>query len=112
MDWTKLPGIVLALGAVTSALAFGGVETLAFAPIEAAIALLALIQFWRNGWPSISRTTQFILGVIVAVPLLQLLPLPARIVSAVSPQRVTMISAVLSSFLLVGKNFALSVNSF
>ena len=112
MDWTKLTGIILALGAVASTLAFGGVETLGFAPVEAAVAVLAVIQFWRKGWPSVSRLTLCVLGVTVAIPFLQLLPLPAGMVSAVSPQRVALARAVFSSIVPLGKNFTLTVNSF
>jgi len=112
MDWTKLTGIVLALGAVASTLAFGGVEPLAFAPVEMAIAFLAAVQFWRKGWPSVSRTTLLVLGTVVAIPLLQLLPLPARIVSAVSPQRVALARALFASIAPLGAKFALSVNSY
>ena len=112
MDWTNLTGIVLAMGAIASALAFGGVETLTFAPVEIAVVILALVQFWRKGWPSISRLTACVLGIIVAIPLLQLLPLPASIVSAVSPQRVALARAVLFSIVPLGRNFTLTVNSF
>ena len=103
--------IVLALGAIVSALAFGGVETLAFAPVEAAIVLLAVVQFWRKGWPSVSRPTLWVLGIIVAIPLLQLLPLSAHILSTISPARVALARDLFSSIAPPGGAIVLSVNS-
>ena len=111
MGVTTIAGIVLALGAITSALAFGGVETLAFAPAEFAVVLLAVVQFWRKGWPSVSRLTLWVLGIIVAIPLLQLLPLSAHVLSTISPARVAMARDLFASIAPQGGGMALSVNS-
>src|ERR1035437_9121210 len=102
MDLTTITSIVLALGAIASALAFGGVETLAFAPVEIAVVLLAVVQFWRKGWPSVSRLTLWVLGIIVAIPLLQLLPLSAHVLSTISPMRAAMARDLFSSIAPLG----------
>src|ERR1035437_7775369 len=111
MDLTTITSIVLALGAIASALAFGGVETLAFAPVEIAVVLLAVVQFWRKGWPSVSRLAMWVWGIIVAIPLLQLLPLSAHVLSTISPARVALARDIFSSVAPLGGGIALSVNS-
>ena len=112
MDWTTITGIVLALCAIGSALAFGGVETLAFAPAEFAVVLLAVVQFWRKGWPAVSRLTLWVLGIVVAIPLLQLLPLSAHVLSTISPARVALARDLFSSIAPLEGGIALSVNSY
>ena len=107
-----MTGIVLGIGAVVSVLAFGGVEILAFIPVEVLIAILAVYQFWRRGWPKVSRPMLWVLGILVAIPLLQLLPLPAPLMSLVSPARVTLTRNVFSSINPAGSALAVSVNSY
>ena len=50
-----MTGIVLALGAMASAVACGGVGRPAFTPAEIAVVGLAVVRIWRKGWPSVSR---------------------------------------------------------
>ena len=90
-----LVGIVLGLGAVVSVLALGGVETLAFAPAQVGVLILATITFWREGFPSVSRPIVFVLCGLLLIPLAQLLPLPRPWVAAVSPDRVSLAEALL-----------------
>jgi len=86
-------GIVLAVGAVVSVLALGGVETLAFAPAQIAVAILATGTFWTRGFPSVSRLTGCILGGLLLIPLVQLVPLPRPWVTAISSSRVSLAEA-------------------
>lgn len=107
-----MTGFLLAAGAMVSVLAFGGTQTLAFAAVQMGVVLLGVVQFWRNGWPSISRPTGAILGMIVAIPFLQLLPLPAPVLSAISPARVALAESLFSSAAPLGGRLALTVNPY
>ncbi|OFW43536.1 MAG: hypothetical protein A3J28_03790 [Acidobacteria bacterium RIFCSPLOWO2_12_FULL_60_22] len=105
-------GIVLALGAVVSVLALGGVETLAFAPAQVAVVVLATVTFWRRGYPSVSRLTGFILCGLLLIPLLQLVPLPRPWVAVISSSRVRLAEAFLVPIGSLPGNLALSVSSY
>ena len=111
-DLNHSAALVLSLGAIASVLAFGGVETLAFAPVEAAIAIFAAVEFRRRGWPSIDHLTAWILGAIVAIPILQLLPLPVSAVSRLSPLRVALVQNVFAHLSPLPSTLPLSVNPY
>jgi O-antigen ligase len=89
-------GIVLALSALISVLALGGVETFYFAPAQIAVALLAASVFWSRGFPPVSVPTRCLLGALVLIPLLQLVPLPRSWIGAISPQRAVLTDALLA----------------
>ena len=105
-------GFVLALAAVVSVLALGGVETLAFAPAQIAVVILATVVFWREGFPPVSRPTRWVLAVLLAVPILQLIPLPRSVVAAVFPARVYLGDSLLSGLVPLPGNLSLTVNSY
>ena len=82
-------GVVLCLGAVISVLAFGGVDTVTFAPAEIAVALLSAVVFWRDGWPKFSWPVWAVISVLLAIPVLQLIPLPQGVIAAAAPARIS-----------------------
>jgi O-antigen ligase len=88
-------GIVLAVAALFSVLALGAVDMLAFAPVQVAVALLAVWVFWQKGLPRLSIPTWSILGMLCLLPLLQLIPLPRVWTSAIMPERVVLAEALL-----------------
>jgi O-antigen ligase len=107
--------LVLALGAVISVLAFGGVERLAFAPVEMAVVIVATVVSWRKAWPPIPRPTLFVLGTLLAIPLLQLIPLPRSLLAAFCPARVLLadnLDRQLASMISAPHTLALTVNSY
>ncbi|MBI2818911.1 MAG: O-antigen ligase family protein [Acidobacteria bacterium] len=79
--------LALALAATVSVLAFGGVKVFYFLPAQLIILAAAFVQFWRYGWPSISRLTSTVLAILVAIPLLQVIPLPEGVLEILSPGR-------------------------
>ena len=105
-------GVVLALGAVISVLAFGGVETLGFTPAQVAIVLLATVLFWRRGFPPISRATVCVLGALAGIPLFQLIPLPRSVVAMLSPARVALTDNLMIFGMPLPGTLALTVNSY
>jgi O-antigen ligase len=88
-------GIVLALAALFSVLALGGVEAFGFAPAQIAVVLLATVIFWQRGFPRASGLTRALLAALLAFPALQLVPLPRAWVEAVLPQRAALTEALL-----------------
>jgi O-antigen ligase len=82
----ELGGLLLAIVFAGSVLAFGGVITTAYVLMEAGVVAAAILCFWR-GWQRIPRLAVLVLAVIVGVPLLQLVPLPAGLTALVSPNR-------------------------
>src|SRR5512135_339295 len=88
-------GMTLGLCAVVSVLAFGGVDTLAFAPVGLAITILAATQFWRTGFPAVPRSVWWIVGIVVGIPMMQLIPLSGRELAAISPARLALAQGVL-----------------
>jgi len=109
---SEVIGIVLALAALVSVLVLGGVETFAFAPAQIAVVLLAAGIFWRRGFPSASIPTRCILGVLLLIPLLQLLPLPRPWVEALSPHRGTLTETLLAPLGALPERLALSLNPY
>ncbi|MGH9785613.1 MAG: O-antigen ligase family protein [Terriglobia bacterium] len=105
-------GIVLALAALASVLALGGVETLYFAPAQIAVVVLAGGVFWSRGFPPVSIPARCLLGALVLIPLLQLLPLPRSWVGAISPHRVVLTDALLSPLGALPDRLALSLNPY
>jgi O-antigen ligase len=83
-------GVVLAFSAVVSVVAFGGVETLDFIPAQLAVACLFVITVWKHGWPPISRFTRTVLVVLLAIPILQLIPMPRWVLGAIAPHRLAL----------------------
>ena len=107
-----LVGIVLGLGAVASVLALGGVETLAFAPAQAGVLIVATLTFWRRGFPSVSRPILGVLCGLFLLPLAQLIPLPHSWAAAISPARVRLAEALLAPFDSLADTLALSVSPY
>ena len=104
--------LLLALAAVGSAFAFGGVETLAFAPAEFVVAVVATSSFWRHGLPRMSRAIYIVLGMLLMIPLIQMIPLPLTLVGAISPVRLSVARAAASAIGAIGSSIPLSVNSY
>ena len=86
--------IVLAAGAVVSVLAFGGTSPLWFVLVQAAVAITALAAFWRHGFPPVSRPTRTLLVLLIAMPVFQIIPLPERLLAALSPERVALAASL------------------
>jgi O-antigen ligase len=83
-----MTSLAISLAAAVSVLAFGGVEVFYFLPAQIIIAVAAGVQFWRKGWASLSRLTSAALAILIAVPLLQIIPLPESILGVLSPGRI------------------------
>jgi len=105
----ELGGLLLAVVFTGSVLAFGGVITTAYVLMEAGVLAAAILCFWR-GWPRIPRLAVLVLAVIVGVPLLQLVPLPAGLTALVSPNRGAFAAQLLSPFSPPPAYLALSLN--
>jgi O-antigen ligase len=105
----QVGGLLLAVVFTGSALAFGGVRPTAYVLMEAGVVAAAVLCFWR-GWPRIPRLAVLVLAVIVGVPLLQLVPLPAGLTALVSPNRGLFAAQLLSPFSLPPGYLALSLN--
>jgi len=105
----ELGGLLLAIVFAGSVLAFGGVITTVYVLMEAGVLAAAVLCFWR-GWPRIPRLAVLVLAVIVGVPLLQLVPLPAGLTALVSPHRGAFAVQLLSPFSPPPAYLALSLN--
>jgi O-antigen ligase len=105
----ELGGLLLAVVFTGSVLAFGGVITTAYVLMEAGVVAAAVLCFWR-GWPRIPRLAVLVLAVVVGVPLLQLVPLPAGLTALVSPNRGLFAAQLLSPFSPPPAYLALSLN--
>jgi O-antigen ligase len=105
----ELGGLLLAIVFAGSVLAFGGVITTAYVLMEAGVVAAAILCFWR-GWQRIPRLAVLVLAVIVGVPLLQLVPLPAGLTALVSPNRGLFAAQLLSPFSPPSAYLALSLN--
>ena len=105
----ELGGLLLAVVFTGSALAFGGVRPTAYVLMEAGVVAAAVLCFWR-GWPRIPRLAVLVLAVILGVPLLQLVPLPAGLTALVSPNRGLFAAQLLSPFSPPPAYLALSLN--
>jgi len=105
----ELAGLLLAIVFTGSVLAFGGVITTAYVLMEAGVVAAAVLCFWR-GWPRIPRLAVLVLAVVVGVPLLQLVPLPAGLTALVSPNRGLFAAQLLSPFSPPPAYLALSLN--
>lgn len=77
--------LAIMAGAIISVLALGGVEPWAFAPAQVLIVLAAVVEFWKQGLPRVGWATRCLLALLLAVPLVQLLPLPSALITSVSP---------------------------
>jgi len=105
----QLGGLLLAVVFTGSVLAFGGVRPTAYVLMEAGVVAAAILCFWR-GWPRIPRLAVLVLAVIVGVPLLQLVPLPAGLTALLSPNRGLFAAQLLSPFSPPPAYVALSLN--
>jgi O-antigen ligase len=105
----ELGGLLLAVVFTGSVLAFGGVRPTAYVLMEAGVVAAAVLCFWR-GWPRIPRLAVLVLAVVVGVPLLQLVPLPAGLTALVSPNRGLFAAQLLSPFFPPPAYLALSLN--
>ncbi|MBI4443955.1 MAG: O-antigen ligase family protein [Acidobacteria bacterium] len=104
-------GVVLGLAGVASVLAFGGVTTIGFTPAQVAVLLLAAVVFWQRGFPPVSRLTGWVLGILVAVPLLQLIPLPRSVIAALSPARAALVDDLMALGISFPETMAMTVHS-
>jgi len=77
--------VALVIGAVVSVLGFGGVPLWAFAPAQVLIVLAAVLEFWKRGFPRVGLPTRALLGLLLALPIVQLLSLPGALIAGVSP---------------------------
>lgn len=87
---TAAAPVVLALGAIVSVLGFGGVEFWAFIPVQIAVMVVALLEFWRANRPAVPWRITIVISLVLAIPLIQLIPLPVWLVSWFSPARLTL----------------------
>lgn len=110
-EFTRVVELFLAAIALGAALAFGGVSATVFLPMSVAVVLLAAFVFARTGLPVVPRAVTVIVLILVAVPLLQMLPLPRAVVAAISPTRQALQEGLYPSLLPVGATTALSVNT-
>ena len=100
----------LALVAIFTVLAFGGRYSLAIFIMQTSICALSIFTLWRFGWPAVPRAALAVLGILLAIPLVQMLPLWEEIVAALSPARVAIAREVLSPVVGPSKVLTLSVN--
>ena len=105
-------GIVLAVAALFSILALGGVETFAFAPAQIAVVLLATGIFWQRGFPRVSVPTWCLLGTLLTLPLLQLIPLPRAWAALIMPHRVTLAETLLGPIDALPASLTLSASPY
>lgn len=87
-------GHVMAAAAAGSALAFGAVDQLWFAPAQFMVFLLASAILWREGLPRLTTGMRILAASLVLVPLIQLVPLPNGLVETVSAPRSLLASAL------------------
>ncbi len=110
------PGITavnlcLALVAIFGVVAFGGKYAVALFVMQSSVCLLALVVLWKSGWPGLPRVTAGILVVLLAVPLIQMLPLGERIVATVSPARAAIERDVLAPVVGSSRLIPLTINA-
>ena len=101
----------LALVAVFSVLAFGGRYSLSIFIMQITVGALGVFTLWKFGLPAVSRATLAVLGILLAIPLVQMLPLWEEIVAALSPARVAIAREVLSPVVGPSKLVTLTVNA-
>ena len=102
----------LALVAIFTVLAFGGRYSLAIFIMQTSICALGIFTLWRFGWPAVPRAALAVLGILLVIPLVQMLPLWEEIVAALSPARVAIARDVLSPVVSPSKFLTLSVNPY
>ena len=56
--------------------------------MQLTVSAVSLWWLWRFGWPAVPRAALAVLGILLAIPLVQMLPLWGEIVVALSPARV------------------------
>jgi O-antigen ligase len=105
----RVAGLILALVFTVTTLAFGGVPPSAYAAMEAGVVLAAIFCFWR-GWTPVPRFALVVLGVLVAVPLVQLIPLPRSLVAVLSPNRVGFAERLFASLAPMSARLPASMN--
>ena len=86
-----MAGLALSLAAVISVLAFGGEEALHFMPAQLILLAAAFWRFWKEGWPLKGRLGSGLLAILVAIPLLQIIPLPNAILDLLAPGRMNLV---------------------
>ncbi len=96
--------------AAGTVLAFGGSHPLAIPLSNTAVAVLAVAVFWRTGFPSLSRPAVVVLILILAIPLVQIIPLPRFLLAWVSPMRLALQERLLTPFHLGLGAVPISVN--
>ena len=101
----------LALVAVFSVLAFGGRHSLSILIMQITVGALGVFTLWRFGCPAVPRAALTVLAVLLAVPLVQMVPLWEEIVAVLSPARVAIAREVLSPVVGPSKLLTLTVNS-
>ena len=114
-SWFRLPaviGLVLALAMTASTLVFGGVTALGFAPVQMAVAVLAMAVFWRRGFPRLSRATAAVVVTLCVAPLVQWIRLPRFVVGILSPARLDLADRLSVLGAGLPQTLALTVNSY
>ena len=101
----------LSLVAVASVLAFGGTHYISLLFMQLTVSAVSLWWLWRFGWPAVPRAALAVLGILLAIPPVQMLPLWEEIVVALSPARVAIAREVLSPVVGPSKFVTLTVNA-
>jgi putative inorganic carbon (HCO3(-)) transporter len=101
----------LALVAAGGVLAFGGVSATVFLPLGMVVVLLACWLFWSRGFPQWPPVAVAIAALAIALPLVQLIPLPTRLVAFISPARASLHEVLWRSLPSGSAWLPLSVNS-
>ena len=101
----------LTLVAVFSVLALGGRYSLAIFLMQITVSALGVFTLWRFGWPAVPRPALALLALLLAVPLVQMVPLWEGIVAAVSPARAAIVRDVLSPVAGPSRLVTLTVNA-
>jgi len=101
----------LALVAIVGVVAFGGKYAGSLFVMETSVCVLALVVLWKSGWPGLPRVTAGILLVLLAVPLVQMLPLGERIVATLSPARAAIERDVLAPVVGSSRLIPLTINA-
>lgn len=105
----RAAGLILALVFTVTTLAFGGVPPSAYAAMEAGVVLAAVFCFWR-AWTPVPRFALVVLGVLVAVPLVQLIPLPRSLAALLSPNRAGFTERLFASLAPMPARLPVSMN--
>lgn len=102
----------LALTAVGSVLAFGGVQIHVYSMMQLVVLLLTAFVLWSGGLRPLPRGARIVVAVLAVVPLLQLAPLPRALASLLSPMRVALHDQLLAPFGLQSAFIPISISTY